>query len=169
MKRFIFISMVFAVMFNVDANEPNTFKAFVGEWTLKGNIFEQIWDGKTLQRVTIPNHHTKCDAINTDKSILCIIDAGELKGHILWSYDSNKKQVHHLSHFGETRNGVGRGALDELGNLTTRVSFQGEPEGSYRIYKYRWISKNEYTMKSVQYSPNGEETGNWYGGTFVRK
>ena len=32
----------------------------------------------------------------------------------------------------------------------------GEPEGSYRLYRYNWHSKDEYEMESVQYSETGE-------------
>lgn len=148
--------------------DENPFKKFFGEWTLKDNKFQQVWDGKTIETLNIPNHHTECKAINTEKSVLCVVNAGDFKGHILWTYDSDQNKVHHLSHFGSSRNGVGSGTLDSKGNLTTRVSFQGEPQGSYRIYEYKWVSENEYSMLSRQYDLKGEPTGNWYGGSFVR-
>lgn len=146
----------------------NPFAAFFGEWTLKNDKFQQVWDGKTVETLDIPNHYTQCEAINTEKSVLCVVDAGGLKGHILWTYNSDKNTVHHLSHFGSARNGVGKGSLDTQNNLTTKVSFQGEPEGSYRIYEYKWVSDNEYTMYSKQYDRTDQPTGNWYGGSFIR-
>jgi hypothetical protein len=163
--------VIIGLFFTCDllANELNTFSMFAGKWTLKADNFEQVWDGKTIEKIKIPNHNTKCDFINTKQSILCVVDAGSLKGHIFWTYDTHKNQVHHLSHFGEARNGVGVGVIGEFGNLTSRVSFQGEPEGSYRIYKYIWVNKNEYSMKSTQFNLDGTPTGNWYGGVFVRK
>lgn len=145
----------------------NPFRKFFGEWTLKNNTFKQVWDGKTTQTLTIENHYTHCAAINTSQSVLCVIDAGGLKGHILWTYDTAKNQVHHLSHFGDARNGVGSGTLNKNADLTTKVSFQGEPTGSYRIYEYKWINDREYTMMSRQYDAQNKPTGNWYGGTFI--
>src|SRR5688572_25566373 len=149
-------------------SDENPFKKYFGEWTLKDNKFQQVWDGKTIETLDIKNHYTECKAINTEGSVLCVVDAGDLKGHILWTYDSDQKKVHHLSHFGSSRNGVGSGILDNKGNLTTNVSFQGELQGSYRIYVYIWVSGIEYSMLSSQYDSNGKPTGNWYGGSFVR-
>lgn len=148
--------------------DGNPFAPFFGDWTLKQDRFQQVWDGKTVETLSIPNHHTHCAPINTHRSVLCVVDAGDLKGHILWTYDANKKNVHHLSHFGTARNGVGVGSLNEKGDLRSRVSFADEPEGSYRIYEYTWVSKDEYTMMSRQFTSDGKPTGNWYGGTFVR-
>jgi hypothetical protein len=151
------------------APDINPFEGFFGEWTLKDDEFQQVWDGKTVQTQNIPDHRTRCDRINTDRSMLCVIDAGrDLKGHILWSYNGDSKQVHHLSHFGTARSGVGIGTIDPGGNLRLKVSFQDEPEGSYRIYEYHWVSRDEYQMMSRQYDRAGKLTGNWYGGSFVR-
>lgn len=166
-NKLIILSLLFTL--NAVAKDANTFNKFAGVWILKQDLFEQVWDGKTVEKLKIPNHNTKCEPINTQQSIFCIVEAGSLQGHIFWTYDTSKKQVYHLSHFGESRNGVGKGSLDSSGNLTTRVSFQGEPEGSYRVYQYSWVSKDEYTMLSTQFDLNGEPTGNWYGGTFIRK
>lgn len=146
----------------------NPFAPFFGTWTLQNDHFQQVWDGQTVETLTIPNHITVCKPINTDQSVLCVVDAGDLKGHILWSFNTDAQQVHHLSHFGTARSGVGTGTLSATGNLTTRVRFQGEPPGSYRIYQYEWLSADAYTMHSAQYDSTGQATGNWYGGTFVR-
>jgi hypothetical protein len=170
-QLWLFVFALFLPTFGFGAESPsdgNPFKQYFGEWTLKDDKFQQVWDGKTIETLNIPNHYTECKAINTEMSIMCVVDAGDLKGHIFWTYDSDKKKVHHLSHFGSSRNGVGSGTLDGKGNLATRVSFQGEPEGSYRIYEYKWVSENEYSMLSKQYDLEGKPTGNWYGGSFVR-
>ncbi len=164
---------IFVWLFGFSSELPspaseNPFTPFFGEWTLKEDRFQQVWDGETVETLDIKNHHTKCEAINTNMSVLCVVDAGNLKGHILWTLNGHTSQVHHLSHFGEARNGVGTGSLNEAGDLTLRVSFQGEPEGSYRIYEYQWMSEDEYTMMSRQYDQNDVLTGNWYGGTFIR-
>lgn len=146
----------------------NPFAAFVGQWTLKDDRFQQVWDGHTVETLTIPGHHTDCQPVNTAMTILCKVSAGDLKGHIFWAYDPPSGQVHHLSHFGERRLGVGTGRLNTKSDLNLTLRFTDEPDGSYRVYDYVWISADEYRMISRQYSADGAPTGNWYGGTFIR-
>jgi hypothetical protein len=76
--------------------------------------------------------------------------------------------VHHLSSFGELRIGTGEGSLNDQGDLLLKVSFAGEAPGTYRLYRYVWVSANEYDMKSIQYDASGKATGLFYGGRFVR-
>ena len=151
-----------------DPAQANPFARFFGEWTLKDDRFQQVWDGKTVETLTIPNHHTRCAPVNTARSVLCVVTTPDLAGHILWTYDDARSQVHHLSHFGTARNGSGSGSFSDRGDLRTRIRFSDEPEGSYRVYEYRWVSDDEYTMLSRQYDRDGKPTGNWYGGSFVR-
>jgi hypothetical protein len=146
----------------------NPFSALFGQWTLKDDKFHYVGDGRTVEIQTIPNHHTNCARVNTDRSMLCVVKAGALNGHTLWTYDASKQQVHWLSHFGTERTGVGTGAFDKASNLTFKVRFTDEPEGSYREYRYEWVSPDEYTLMSKQYDAQGRATGNWYGGTFIR-
>ena len=146
----------------------NPFAAFSGEWTLKGDKFQHVSDGKNVETLTIPHHHTKCGQVNTERSALCVVKAGDLNGHILWTYDGSRKRVHWLSHFGTERTGFGTGTFDQASNLKFKLSFTDEPEGSYREYRYEWISPDEYTLRSTQYDSQGRATGNWYGGTFIR-
>lgn len=147
---------------------PNSFSRFTGTWTLKDDEFQQVWDGETVETLTIPNHFTTCDRINTDKSSLCVVDAGDFEGHIVWAHDEAQGQFRHLSHFGESRLGTGVGTINETGDLNIRITFSDEPEGTYRIYDYVWITDDAYEMMSRQYAKDGTATGNWYGGTFVR-
>ena len=149
-----------------DLEQANPFKKFFGEWTLKGDNWSHNW-GNGTENIKIPGHYTLSKPINTINSVLSVIDT-EPKGHILWSYNPVKKEVRHLSSFGTSRIGVGKGTIDENGNLTLKVSFEGETEGSYRIYNYKWISDNEYELKSVQYNDKNEPTGLFYSGNFVR-
>lgn len=144
------------------------FEAFRGVWTLEDDRFEQVWDGETLQTLTIPNHITRCNPVNTDHSILCAVDAGDLKGHILWVVDETGQRVEHLSHFGSRRVGTGEGQLDDAGNLTLTLRFADEPANTYRRYRYEWLGADRYKMTSIQYRDDDTPTGNWYGGTFVR-
>jgi hypothetical protein len=145
----------------------NPFRKFIGEWTLKNDNWEQGY-GKDKETVKIPNHHTLCQEVNTDNSLLWIITSPSSKGHIFWSNNNTKSEVHWSSNFYSYRSGIGNGGITESGNATFRVSFEGEPEGTYGIYSYRWITDDEFEMKSVQYNAQGEPTGGFYGGTFIR-
>ncbi|MEO6730797.1 MAG: hypothetical protein ABIN01_06245 [Ferruginibacter sp.] len=148
--------------------KPKTpFNKFIGEWTLKDDNWSQNW-GQGDEHIKIPNHHTICRELNTDNSLLAVIDGTPPYGHIFWSYNPVKKEVNHLSSFGTIRAGVGKGTLNENGDVSLKISFADEPEGTYRLYTYKWISENEYDLKSIQYDAKDKPTGNFYGGTFVR-
>ena len=148
--------------------EPAGFSNFIGTWTLKDDKFELVWDGETVETLDIPNHITVCTSETTASSVSCAVDGGGLQGQIFWVADDQRRTLHHLSHFGENRMGVGTGTISSEGNLKNRIVFSDEPEGTYRIYEYVWISPDEYHMMSRQYGVDGTPTGNWYGGTFVR-
>ena len=66
------------------------------------------------------------------------------------------------------RAGVGKGTISENGDVSLKIFFADEPEGTYRLYTYRWISENEYELKSIQYDASDKPTGNFYGGIFIR-
>jgi len=148
-------------------NSKNPFRKFIGEWTLKDENWSQNWGGKD-EHIKILNHHTICRAINTDNSLLAIIDGAPPHGHIFWSYNPIKNEVDHLSSFGTTRAGVGKGTVNENGDVFLKISFADEAAGTYRRYSYKWIAENEYELKSVQYDANDKPTGFFYGGTFIR-
>ncbi|MEO5564752.1 MAG: hypothetical protein ABIR18_15000 [Chitinophagaceae bacterium] len=150
-----------------EQKNKNPFKKFIGEWTLKNDDWTQNW-GQGTEHIKIPNHHTVCRELNTANSLLAIIDGAPPHGHIFWTYNPIKKEVGHLSSFGESRIGVGKGSVNENGDVTLKVSFEGEAEGTYRIYTYKWVSDDEYDLKSIQYNDKDEPTGFLYGGTFVR-
>ena len=145
----------------------NPFRKFMGEWTLKEDNWTQNW-GNGTETIKIPNHHTISQAINTDNSLLSIIDGPEPNGHIFWSYNPNTKEVFHLSSFGTIRAGNGTGTINEAGDVQLKLVFEGEPAGTYRVYNYSWIDDDTYHMKSVQYSQEDMPTGLFYEGTFVR-
>ena len=148
--------------------ETNPFARFIGTWTLKDDQFQQVWDGETVETLTIPNHMTHCNELNTDQSVLCVVDAGGLKGQIYWTQAAEQSAVSHLSQFGTARIGTGAGAMNDAGGLNLKIAFSDEPAGTYRIYEYRWESDDSYMLMSRQYQADGRATGNWYGGTFVR-
>ena len=147
--------------------QPNPFEKFKGEWTLKDNNWSQNW-GNGTENIKITNHHTVCRELNTRNSLLAVIDGTPPYGHIFWSYNPVKKEVDHLSSFGTARAGVGKGTVNENGDVFLKISFADEAEGTYRRYSYKWISDDEYELMSVQYDANDKPTGLFYGGTFVR-
>ncbi|MEN1783885.1 MAG: hypothetical protein AAGF77_01990 [Bacteroidota bacterium] len=155
---------------NLAANpeeDNNPFAPFIGEWTLKNDTWTQNWGGQN-DTITIPGHHTICSALNTDNSLLSIIDGPAPNGHIFWSYNPVTKKVDHLSSFGALRAGKGSGAFYDGPNLKLKLQFEGETPNTYRIYTYRWINENEYALNSVQYNNKDQPTGLFYEGNFVR-
>ncbi len=148
-------------------NSINPFVKFIGEWALKNDDWTQNWGGDT-ETIKIPGHHTVSSEINTDNSLLSIIDGPEPNGHIFWSYNPNTKVVFHSSSFGTIRVGQGQGTVNENGDLQLKISFEGETKGTYRIYTYTWLSLDEYALKSIQFDTKGKPTGLFYEGNFIR-
>lgn len=150
-----------------EQTNKNPFKKFLGEWTLLNDDWSQNW-GNGDEHIKIPNHHTVNRELNTSNTLLSVIDGAPPHGHIVWSYNPVKKEVHHLSSFGDIRIGVGQGTVNENGDVTLKNSFEGEAPGTYRIYNYKWLNDDSYSMTSQQFDSNGKPTGLFYGGTFVR-
>lgn len=148
-------------------NSINPFVKFIGEWDLKNDDWTQNW-GSDTETIKIHGHHTVSSEINTDNSLLSIIDGPEPNGHIFWSYNRNTKEVYHSSSFGTVRAGQGNGSVNENGDLRLKISFEDETKGSYRIYTYTWLSLDEYALKSIQFDANDKPTGLFYQGNFTR-
>lgn len=167
--------LVFAAVFclvrpgyaNPAAAPTNPYHKFVGEWTLKDDNWTQNW-GNGTEHIKIPLHHTLCRAINTDNSLLAVIDGPPPHGHIFWTYNRATAEVLHLSSFAPVRTGTGKGRVNENGDVTLKVFFSDEPPGTYRLYSYKWLSADEYELRSVQYDSTDKPTGGFYGGNFVR-
>ncbi|HEX2861710.1 MAG TPA: hypothetical protein VHN79_08720 [Lacunisphaera sp.] len=145
----------------------NPFHRFFGEWTLKDERWSHNWGGET-EAIKIPGHHTLGRAINTDNSLLMIVAGPPPHGHILWTYDRRTGALQHLSSFGPRRIGTGQGRITDRGDVTLKASFSDEAPGTYRLYTYRWISADEYELRSVQHGTDDKPTGLFYGGIFVR-
>ncbi len=154
--------------FRYEKHKENPFKKFIGEWTLKNDTWQQSDDNIGIQQLKIPNHYSKCTVINTNNSLLWLVDATSARGHILWVYNQEKNQLQQLSSFYPSRSGVGEGTIENNGNAHIKVFFEGEAKNTYRLYTYTWISENEYILKSTQYNSKDQPTGSFYGGTFIR-
>jgi len=169
MKQFLLFIFLCSIGPNVFSQTPpkNPFHKFIGEWTLKDDNWSQNW-GNGVEHIKIPHHHTTCSQLNTENSLLAVIDGVPPYGHIFWSYNPATKEVNHLSSFGTSRAGVGKGSVNEQGDVYLKISFSDEAEGTYRMYSYKWISNDEYELTSVQYNAKDKLTGLFYGGKFVR-
>jgi hypothetical protein len=85
-----------ALLMQASAQTPespsgNRFARFFGEWTLKDDAWSQNWGGAS-ENIKIRDHHTLCRPINTDNSVLCVVDTPP-KGHILWAFNPVRKEV----------------------------------------------------------------------------
>lgn len=145
----------------------NPFAKFIGEWTLKNDAWTQNW-GNGTEEIKIPKHHTRYQTLNTPNSILSVVDGPPPHGHIFWTYNRATGEVLHLSSFAPVRTGSGKGTTDANGDVFLKLSFSDEAPGTYRMYSYKWISDDEYELRSVQYDSTGKPTGLFYGGSFVR-
>ncbi len=156
------------VTFDYVSRPGNPFKKFLGEWKLKDDVWESKDEWGASQLMKIPGHHTICRELNTDNSLLWIVNATSARGHCLWVYDHAQKKVSHSSSFMPFRSGIGEGEIDADGNVRLKVTFEGEPQGTYRIYTYTWINDDEYVLASKRYDHSNKPTGDYYGGTFER-
>ncbi len=149
--------------------KANPFKKFIGQWTLKNDLWFQANSHDKIDTLFLPNHHTVCKEINTTKSLLFIVESTSARGHALWTYNESTKEVFAQSSFNTTRIGLGSGTVDADGNIQLKIGFAGnEPDGTYRKYTYDWVNDDSYILKSYQYDEDHQPTGNFYGGTFVR-
>lgn len=146
----------------------NPFKRFIGEWTLKEDTWKQRNGHGNIETLKIPNHYSLCKDINTDNSLLWIVDATSARGHIFWTYDDITQELYHNSSFYPSRIGLGKGNIAQNGDIRLKISFSGEPEGTYRVYSYTWVNDDEYVLQSLQHDASGKPTGDYYGGTFTK-
>jgi hypothetical protein len=162
----------YSAVFNHPQRSDNPFNRFIGNWNFDDQGFSIVWDGAPEVNNRYANQITECNPINHDRSILCLVSDKTdpfMRGHMLWSYNQTTQEVSWLSHFFPGRNGVGSGKVDKQGNLKVKVIFENEPAGTYRIYEWIWVNEHSYKMTSRQYQADGTPTGDWYGGTSVRR
>ena len=72
-KRFA-LALVMMLALPAFADSPaNPFHRFFGEWTLKNDDWKQNW-GNGNEAVKIPDHYTVSKPLNTNNSVLSIVD-----------------------------------------------------------------------------------------------
>lgn len=165
----VILAALVGLVLSASANPTaaNPFQKFVGDWALKDDAWSHNWGGGT-EHIKIPGHHTLCQTLNTPNSLLAVVDGPPPHGHIFWTLNRTTGEVLHLSSFSQTRTGTGQGTVNEHGDVSLKLSFSDEAPGTYRRYTYKWITADEYELKSVQYDRADKPTGLFYGGTFVR-
>ncbi|MEM8765279.1 MAG: hypothetical protein AAGD88_15780 [Bacteroidota bacterium] len=147
----------------------NPFERYLGEWTLKDDLWFSAETESKIDTLYLPNHYTICTEHNTPSSLQWGVEAPSARGHALWTYNPSTEKVVMQSSFYPHRIGLGEGTIDAEGNVFLTMRFTGsEPEGTYRKYSYEWLDEDTYELKSYQYDTNDQPTGNFYGGTFTR-
>ncbi len=145
--------------------KENPFEKFIGEWEMKDDIFESNFGGEYKAEVN-PNRSFIFKELGTQNSIVSIQDFDGFKVDIFWTYDSTKRQIHHLSMSDDIAKGTGE--FSENGDLELKLVYENGCENCYRIYSFRWKSENEFFFRGT-FHKDEEPTGDFYGGTFIRK
>jgi hypothetical protein len=145
--------------------QENPFENFIGEWVLKDDIFENNFGGEYRADVN-PNRSFVAKKMGTSNSMLWVEDFAGFKVDIFWTYDFKKEQIHHLSMSDDIAKGMGK--FKENGDLELKLVYENGCEGCYRIYSFQWKSENEFFFRGKLHR-DGEPTGDFYGGTFIRK
>lgn len=150
---------------HTDKSQENPFEKFKGEWVLKDDIFETNFGDKYKEDVN-PNRSFVVKELGTKNSVVWIEDFDGFKVDIFWTYDFKQKQVHHLSMSNDIAKGIGE--FKESGDLEIKLIYENSCENCYRIYSFQWKSENELFFRGSFYKDE-KPTGDFYGGTFIRK
>ena len=151
---------------DTNATQENPFRKFIGNWGMKNGIWESSFGGKYSE--SIDTSRLFIAQSPTNQSLLWDYDLGSAKGVILWTFSGTNKEVYHLSanSYGPMAQGVG--TINDNGDINLKLYFDGECPTCYRMYRYKFISSDEIYFR-VTYYKDDKETGDFYGGTYVRK
>ncbi len=151
--------------FRYQALPENPFARFIGSWTLKNDDWKS---GNQAEENVVKwyNHFSSCKQLHTVGSLLWTVDAGSLRGNILWVYNFQTKEMVQSSSYTPTVTSLGKGKVDKEGNIELKVHFDGNMD-AYRLYTYTWLSDDEYQLHA-RYFENDQPTGFFYQGNFVR-
>lgn len=140
---------------------------FIGEWTLKDNIFESSNEGVYKADVN-PKRTFKAREVNTATSILWDQDFDGFKVDIFWSYDIETKTVYHLSNTSNNGLASGKGLIAENGDMNLTLHYPDACETCSRLYTFQWKSDDEFFFRAI-INKDDKPTGDFYGATFLRK
>lgn len=150
---------------NIDTTE-NPFQKYLGEWEMKDGIFETNFKGEYNKNIG-PKRSLVASS-PTNNSVIWNEDMGDATAIILWAFDKTKKEVYHLSANSTYPMAHGTGTITSNSDIEVKLFFAGECETCYRMYRYKFISDNEFFFRATYYK-DGKETGDYYGATLVKK
>jgi catechol 2,3-dioxygenase-like lactoylglutathione lyase family enzyme len=148
--------------------DSNKLKMFEGEWKLKDNVWKSKSDSVYNEDVN-PNRSFIAKAVSSENTILWNADFGNGAWAILlWTYHKQTGRVNHISNTTDNNVGIGEGQFDNNNDLKIKIVYPNGCTSCYRVYTYHWVNQNEFDFKATIYQDN-RPTGDFYGGTFLRK
>jgi catechol 2,3-dioxygenase-like lactoylglutathione lyase family enzyme len=162
---FLHSSMMFAQ--NTIANSDKL-KLFEGEWKLKDNVWKSKSDSVYKEDVN-PNRSFVAKAVSPENTLLWEEDFDNgAWATLLWTYHWETGRVNHISNTTDNNIGIGVGEFDNNNDLTIRIVYPNGCTNCHRIYTFHWIEAGEFDFKATIYKDD-KPTGDFYGGTFIRK
>lgn len=153
-------------LIETNATQENPFRKFVGIWGMKEGIWESSFGGKYSK--TIDTSFVFIAKSPTNQSLLWNYNLFPAKGVILWTFSNTKKEVYHLSANSHGPMAQGTGTINANGDANLKLYFDEDCATCYRMYRYKFISDDEVYFRASYYKDD-KETGDFYGGTFVRR
>jgi len=143
-------------------------KIFEGEWKLKDNVWKSKSDSIYNEDVN-SNRSFIAKAVSPENTILWNADFGNGAWAILlWTYHKETGRINHISNTTDNNVGIGEGQFDNNNDLKIKIVYPNGCTSCHRIYTYHWINQNEFDFKATIYNDD-KLTGDYYGGTFLRK
>jgi|GEM_PF-1990247 len=142
-------------------------KLFEGEWKLKDNVWKSRINSVYKEDVN-PNRSFVAKAVSPENTILWEEDFDNgAWATLLWTYHKETGRVNHISNTTDNNIGIGVGEFDNNNDLTIKIVYPNGCTNCHRIYSFHWIKAGEFDFKATIFK-DGEPTGDFYGGTFVK-
>lgn len=143
------------------------FTRFEGNWKLKDDIWKTKSGGTLKESVDT----SRAFVVKMVRPNTLLWDAYFGNGSwvtLLWTYHSKTGRVNQISNAKDNTVGVGTGEFNATGDLVIKVAYPNGCTTCHRIETWHWISANEFEFNSASYKDD-KPTGDFYGGTFLRK
>ena len=146
----------------------NPLEMFEGDWILKKDKWKSSFDCNYSETI-LPNIIFSAQLVDPKNTLRWYYDfKNGFQASVLWVYDEETEILYDLSNNSYNHIGSGSGKFDEKNDLRLKIQFRNLDEKQYTIYQYHWISPDEFDLKATNYNDDSP-TGDFYGGTFVRK
>ncbi len=146
----------------------NPLEMFEGDWILKDGKWKSSFDGNARE-TTLSDMIISAKLIGPEYTIILSEDFGNGELAVdVWAYQKESKVVHVLSNNSYNNIGIGEGYFDENNSLRIKREFPNICETCYYMYEYIWVSLDEFEIKATAFKDDNP-TGDFYGGTFIRK